>query len=211
MGKIKSVREQVYEHVLHMIRTDELKFGEKINIAELQDQLGVSRPPINEALIQLASDGILDNISRKGFFVKQLTDEKAANIYEVITALDIYVLEKVMQRATEKDLDALRIIISKIDDAIARKDFDEYYNLQDNFHHTYLEMCGNPFMIEMMDDLRRQVIRTTVFSENTEKLFDYFRNSNKDHEEIVNHIERKDMNGVRELILEHNYRKLNNM
>ena len=42
MGKIKSVREQVYEHVLHMIRTDELKFGEKINIAELQDQLGVS-------------------------------------------------------------------------------------------------------------------------------------------------------------------------
>ncbi len=209
MGKIKSVREQVYEHVVHMIRTNELDYGDKINIAELQEQLGVSRPPINEALIQLSADGILDNVPRKGFFVKQMTDQQAHEIFEIISALDIYILKKVMMTAEEKDIDALRIIVSKIDAAIEKKDFDDYQELQDHFHHTYLEMCGNSILISLMDDLRRQVIRTTMFSDNTESLFDYFRESNRDHEEIAERIEKKNAEGLTKLIMDHNYRKLN--
>ncbi|MCI8631610.1 MAG: GntR family transcriptional regulator [Firmicutes bacterium] len=209
MGKIKSVREQVYEHVVHMIRTNELDYGDKINIAELQEQLGVSRPPINEALIQLSADGILDNVPRKGFFVKQMTDQQAHEIFEIISALDIYILKKVMMTAAEKDIDALRIIVGRIDAAIEKKDFDDYQELQDHFHHTYLEMCGNPILVSLMDDLRRQVIRTTVFSDNTESLFDYFREANRDHEEIIERIEKKNAEGLTKLIMDHNYRKLN--
>lgn len=208
MVKIKSVREQVYEHVVHMIRTNELDYGDKINIAELQEQLGVSRPPINEALIQLAADGILDNVPRKGFFVKQMTKQQTYEVFEIISALDIYILEKIMKTAKDKDIDTLRIIVSKIDDAIERENFDDYQELQDRFHHTYLDICGNQMLIGLMDDLRRNVIRTTVFSEDSESMFNYFREANKDHEEIVERIEKKNAEGLTELILKHNYRKL---
>ena len=193
MVKIKSVREQVYEHVVHMIRTNELDYGDKINIAELQEQLGVSRPPINEALIQLAADGILDNVPRKGFFVKQMTKQQTYEVFEIISALDIYILEKIMKTAKDKDIDTLRIIVSKIDDAIERENFDDYQELQDRFHHTYLDICGNQMLIGLMDDLRRNVIRTTVFSEDSESMFNYFREANKDHEEIVERIEKKNL------------------
>ena len=208
MVKIKSVREQVYEHVVHMIRTNELDYGDKINIAELQEQLGVSRPPINEALIQLAADGILDNVPRKGFFVKQMTKQQTYEVFEIISALDIYILEKIMKTAKDKDIDTLRIIVSKIDDAIERENFDDYQELQDRFHHTYLDICGNQMLIGLMDDLRRNVIRTTVFSEDSESMFNYFREANKDHEEIVERLEKKNEEGLTELILKHNYRKL---
>ena len=208
MVKIKSVREQVYEHGVHMIRTNELDYGDKINIAELQEQLGVSRPPINEALIQLAADGILDNVPRKGFFVKQMTKQQTYEVFEIISALDIYILEKIMKTAKDKDIDTLRIIVSKIDDAIERENFDDYQELQDRFHHTYLDICGNQMLIGLMDDLRRNVIRTTVFSEDSESMFNYFREANKDHEEIVERIEKKNAEGLTELILKHNYRKL---
>ena len=208
MVKIKSVREQVYEHVVHMIRTNELDYGDKINIAELQEQLGVSRPPINEALIQLAADGILDNVPRKGFFVKQMTKQQTYEVFEIISALDIYILEKIMKTAKDKDIDTLRIIVSKIDDAIERENFDDYQELQDRFHHTYLDICGNQMLIGLMDDLRRNVIRTTVFSEDSESMFNYFREANKDHEEIVERIEKKNAEGLTELNLKHNYRKL---
>ena len=208
MVKIKSVREQVYEHVVHMIRTNELDYGDKINIAELQEQLGVSRPPINEALIQLAADGILDNVPRKGFFVKQMTKQQTYEVFEIISALDIYILEKIMKTAKDKDIDTLRIIVSKIDDAIERENFDDYQELQDRFHHTYLDICGNQMLIGLMDDLRRNVIRTTVFSEDSESMFNYFREANKDHEEIVERIEKKNAEGLTELILKNNYRKL---
>ena len=63
-------------------------------------------------------------------------------------------------------------------------------------------------LIGLMDDLRRHVIRTTVFSEDSESMFNYFREANKDHEEIVERIEKKNAEGLTELILKHNYRKL---
>ena len=64
-------------------------------------------------------------------------------------------------------------------------------------------------MVSLMDDLRRQVIRTTLFSDNTESLFDYFREANRDHEEIIERIEKKNAEGLTKLIMDHNYRKLN--
>ena len=39
-------------------------------------------------------------------------------------------------------------------------------------------------------------------------MFNYFREANKDHEEIVERIEKKNAEGLTELILKHNYRKL---
>lgn len=191
MRKIKSVRDQVYEHVVHMIRTGELDFGEKVNILELQEVLEVSRPPINEALIQLAADGFLDNIPRKGFFVKALTRKEIDDMFDIITVLDIHVLEKVMDNVTDRNIDMLRMIVSRMDEAIEKRNYDEYYELQEGFHRAYLEFCGNPTLIEMMHDLMRKVLRTTAFSDNTEDLFAYFREANRDHAEIVKCIEKK--------------------
>ena len=69
MAKIKSLSEQVYEYIVHQIKIGTLSFEEKINETDLIQQLGISRTPIREALIQLASDGILENVPRKGFYV----------------------------------------------------------------------------------------------------------------------------------------------
>ena len=203
MRKIKSVRDQVYEHVVHMIRTGELDFGEKINILELQEVLEVSRPPINEALIQLSADGFLDNIPRKGFFVKTLTQKEIGDIFEIITVLDIHVLEKAMERVSERNIDMLRMIVSRMDEAIEKRNYDEYYELQEGFHRAYLEFCGNPVLIELMHDLMRKVLRTTAFSENTEDLFAYFHEANRDHAEIVECIERKKREALPALMRRH--------
>ena len=73
---IKTLSEQIYDYVFREIRIGHLKYGDKIDENELIDRLGVSRTPIREALIQLSSDNILDNLSRKGFYVRHISDKE---------------------------------------------------------------------------------------------------------------------------------------
>lgn len=68
MAIIKSLSDQVYEYVFHLIKIGKIAVGDKIDEAELIKHLGISRTPIREALIQMTSDNLLDNVPRKGFF-----------------------------------------------------------------------------------------------------------------------------------------------
>ena len=43
---------------------------------------------MREALIQLAADGYLENVPRKGFYVKRVTEDSAREIVEIIGPLD---------------------------------------------------------------------------------------------------------------------------
>ena len=74
MAIIKSLSDQVYEYVFHRIKIGKIAVGDKIDEAELIKELGISRTPIREALIQMTSDNLLENVPRKGFFVKSVDE-----------------------------------------------------------------------------------------------------------------------------------------
>lgn len=95
---IKTLSEQIYDYVFREIRIGNLKYGDKIDENELIDRLGVSRTPIREALIQLSSDNILDNLSRKGFYVRHISDKEMDDAFAVIARLDTYAIELIIDR-----------------------------------------------------------------------------------------------------------------
>ena len=79
MAKVKSLVDQVYEYIIEKIKLGELAEGEKIDEAGLINEIGTSRTPIREALLLLAADRVLDNVPRKGFFVKKHNHAEEVN------------------------------------------------------------------------------------------------------------------------------------
>ena len=73
---VKSLSDQVYEFVVKLIQNGEVYVGDKISEGFLVEKMGISRTPIREALIQLSADDILENVPRKGFFVKRVDEKK---------------------------------------------------------------------------------------------------------------------------------------
>ena len=73
---LKSLSDQVYEFVVKLIQNGEVYVGDKISEGFLVEKMGISRTPIREALIQLSADDILENVPRKGFFVKRVDEKK---------------------------------------------------------------------------------------------------------------------------------------
>ena len=80
MLKIKSSSEQIYDYIVHEIEIGNYESGKRLSESELMEIFGISRTPIREALIRLVADGIVDNNSRKGFFVKHL-DRKDVKLF----------------------------------------------------------------------------------------------------------------------------------
>jgi len=92
MPKKYGVKEKdlVVAHVVNLILTGKLRSGDRMDRNEIAHELGVSRVPIQEAVVQLEHDGILSTRYHRGAYV-ELFDESVVHehheIYGMLSGL----------------------------------------------------------------------------------------------------------------------------
>ena len=80
--------DKVYEAILSEISAGKLGRDARLIQEELAESLGVSRQPVQQALLLLKSHGILRDAPGRGLMVAPLEAEFVRNIYEVRGVLD---------------------------------------------------------------------------------------------------------------------------
>jgi len=118
MKMLKSLSNQVYDYIVRQIKIGKFEPGDKIVETDLIEQLGISRTPIREALIQLSSDGILNSIPRKGFFVVRFDPKQVHYNYLIVARLDSYAAELVIDNMNADDYNKMDATIQTLDFAI---------------------------------------------------------------------------------------------
>ncbi len=88
MNEFLTLKDHVYHFISKKIMAGELLPDEKINESDIVADLNISRTPVREALIQLASEGLLENVPRKGFVLRPISERKAVELYQTIALLD---------------------------------------------------------------------------------------------------------------------------
>ena len=155
--------------------------GSPLRETELQNRFGVSRSPIREALRELERQGFVIIQMRKGAFVRELTLRDIKNIYDVRA-----VLEGLAARELHRlDPDAgqkLSARLQEMDEAFGSGNREAYLKAHDNFHHTWINGCGNAFLTEETQRLRELSTWFAVYSH-----FDHlaFKNAIAAHRQIV--------------------------
>lgn len=87
--------------------------GERLDEAGLAARFGVSRTPIREALRQLTVMGLVDSRPHRGVVVTEITAEKLAELFELMTELEASCARLAAQRMTPGE----RRELSRIHDA----------------------------------------------------------------------------------------------
>jgi DNA-binding GntR family transcriptional regulator len=64
-------KDQVVSHLINLVLTGKLRSGDRVDRNEIAHELGVSRVPIQEAVVQLEHDGILSTRYHRGAFVER--------------------------------------------------------------------------------------------------------------------------------------------
>jgi DNA-binding GntR family transcriptional regulator len=101
---IKSLKEQVYEHLREQMRTGGLRPGTAIDMEETSTRLGVSKTPLRDALLQLEMEGFVTVLPRRKIVVNVLTQQNIRDIYEVIGALESAALLSAFGRLGEAEM-----------------------------------------------------------------------------------------------------------
>lgn len=186
-----SLRERVRQRILDQVKYGELRPGDKISEAQLCETMGISRTPAREALLQLASEGLLENVPRKGFVVCERSIKEKMDVYDVLAALDALAAKLALKYMGEKELNGMHECIDLIDISIKYRNYPEYCRLQQRFHDVYRERCGNDMLRKLLEELQVGFAPHTYISDDADQLFEVYRDMNEEHRHIVDLFEEK--------------------
>lgn len=195
-----TLKELVYDYITTHIVKGDLKPNQKINEGKICDDLGVSRTPVREALIHLASEGVLINIPHKGFTIRPLNEAQAAELYQVIGVLDGLSAALACDNLSEETLNEMEFYTLSMDLAINTGNFSMYYKQQEIFHKLYLDVCGNETLAELLLELKRKLLKKNYEIEDVEKKKEILLATNSQHKRMMKLFREKNKEELNEYI-----------
>lgn len=162
-SKKKNLKESAYKSIKDKIIRGELKPGDTILEDELQDELGVSRTPIREALIRLQSENFVVIYPRKGIFVSTLTPKTIREIYEVRELVEPQLLRKIFHSIDRKWLSDMKVEFSEDLSHLSKEEKKNHFvKLDEEFHNYFLNLSENNYLVEMLTRVYDQIHRMRI-------------------------------------------------
>lgn len=206
-----SLKDHVYNYISNEIKEGRLLPNEKIHEKQIMAALQISSTPVREAFIELVVVGVLENIPRKGFFVKRVDSNRVKELYLVIGTLDALCASLAMHHLSDEDYGEMEKIILSMDTTIENKDFTAYYDLQHAFHHIYTEKCGNAELIKSLSSLKKLFIRQSYENIDDENLIKSLLETNNEHKIMISYMKTLDKDALEKYIREVHWRPSNSL
>ena len=92
--------EQLLEAIEERIVIGEYPPGQRLDEVELAEAFGVSRTPTREALIRLATIGLIEKMPRKGWAVAPASPQRLCEMFEFMAELEALCGRFAARRAT---------------------------------------------------------------------------------------------------------------
>jgi DNA-binding GntR family transcriptional regulator len=140
-----------------MILHGTLQPGERLNEVALAQALGISRGPLREAIQRLTGEGLLTVVSHRGSFVRTFERREVEELYDLRTALEMYVVRLVCTRATDEELAELAAMVRDAETAIGQEPGAAYPADRD-LHSRLVEIAGNQVLARAAVEVQRQIM-----------------------------------------------------
>lgn len=154
---MKSRSETLKDAIEEMIAVGEFAPGQHLDETELAASFGVSRTPIRETLIQLASMGLVVIRPRRGAVVAELGPQQLVERFEVMSELEAICARLAARRMTPAEQGALVAAHAACKEAMDSQDPDDYYVKNEAFHEAIYAGSHNQFLIEQARSLYRRL------------------------------------------------------
>lgn len=194
------LRDVVFNTLREAIIKGDLKPGERLMENQLADKLGVSRTPVREAIRKLELENLVVMIPRKGAEVAKITEKDIRDVLEVRAALESLAVELACEKISQEQIKQLLSVKEAFKEAIKTKDVHQIVSADIEFHQVILEATNNDKLMHILNNLKEHIYRFRV--KYIYQMKDYTTIS-KEHEEMVNRIINKDIEGSKEVTYQH--------
>lgn len=150
------MRKKLYDYIKEKINTGELQPGTPINQKKIFAELGISRTPYRDCMIQLEAEGLVKIIPCKGVVIREFSISEIMEIQEIGAALEGMAYELAFHSSQKKCIPILSEIISKAEAAFIRNEAPSH-ELNMKFHTVVLAQCPNKMIVEKITKMRERI------------------------------------------------------
>ena len=156
LGKT-TLRERIYEEVVHLILSGELPSGGWVDEKQVIRKLRVSRTPFREAIGILAKGGLVEIRPYRGFYVRSFSRNETAELYELFKRLECFAVELAVPQMSDLDIKGFENILVEAVVALQRGDTKTYAMRDRQFYENIAEQSGNSALIEALARVTLQI------------------------------------------------------
>jgi DNA-binding GntR family transcriptional regulator len=152
-----SLAKMAYEAIRKSILSGDWKIGELYNEKAIAADLGISRTPAREALLELAAQGLIIFLPRRGLMVNRFTRRDVDEIFELRKAIELAAVEKISLASPPLDLFAIEESLLKQRKAAKEEDYFAFMEADRMFHTGFSELTNNRRLIAILENLRDMI------------------------------------------------------
>lgn len=195
-----SLSKLAYDAILKSILSNEMIPGDIYNEMALAQDLGISRTPVREALLELSVQGLVKFLPRKGVVVYRINAKDVDEIFEIRRAIDATAVEKLASADPPPDTRLLRKALKKQNAAVEKKSYWKYLRADRDFHVTLAQLTGNSRLVAIAENIRNLVHLMGIQAlERQGRMLAVL----DEHTRIIEAIEQRQPQQAREAVIDH--------
>ena len=195
----------VYDVLRQAIVTYSLKPGERMNIDELAQKLGVSLTPVRSAIQKLSTEGLVEIRSRSGTFVASLTSQDVDETFRIRCALECLGARDGLENLAGQ-LDRMKELLEAMRKPVRNARGQNAHDLANSeFHQIIVRSAGNRRLIDMYEALNAHIKIARIHSSESNWSARVSREQSE-HEAIVAAIAKRDADELCAALQAHIYR-----
>ncbi len=194
----RALYQEVADRLRQQIYSRALEPGSWIDEMKLAQAFGISRTPLREALKVLAVEGLVTMKLRRGAYVTEVSRDDVAQVYHLLALLESDAAAAAAERADDAQRAQLAQLHARLEKQVRQR--DAFFATNEQFHMALLQIAGNRWARQIVDDLRKVMKLNRHHS-----LFKRGRlaDSLAEHRALMQAIEARDAARARELMRAH--------
>jgi DNA-binding GntR family transcriptional regulator len=153
----ESLAKMAHEAIRQSILSGQWKIGELYNEKAIAADLGISRTPVREALLELASQDLIIFLPRRGLMVNRFTRRDVDEIFELRKAIELAAVEKITSASPPFDLFEIEESLLSQRKAVKQKDYLAFMEADRLFHTSFSELTNNRRLIAILENIRDMI------------------------------------------------------
>ncbi|TQC44848.1 GntR family transcriptional regulator [Rhodococcus sp. WS4] len=156
-----SSREWVYRYVRDEVLTCPKSTGLMLSEQALANDLGLSRTPVREALLQLHAEDLIDTVSSRGFIVAPIGRTQLVNLLDLRRVLETHAVDRVLE-IRFAPIASMRQVLAEqraVNLGAGHSAALQYLELDRRFHQYLVDAAGSDILSRAYARLRIQQLR----------------------------------------------------
>ncbi len=198
--RYRNIAEQIATALRQAIADGKLRPGGRLLEVQIAREMGTSRAPLREALIQLEREGLVVRQPNRGTFVADLTEDLVREVASLRGVLEGFAASLAVKRLTQADFERLETILTEMLTVARRGDFPRMVEWDYQFHEYIMRASGHRLLYETWMGMDRKI---RVYLSATNLMYADMKAVVQGHLSILQALRRRDPQRAIRVMAEH--------